>query len=85
MKPTLILAALLLSANAMAAAPHAANHGHHAGPANGQFGHATSSASTSAAQSGNGGRASLVDDYQPWPQAEMAQFAKPTFTPYDGK
>lgn len=35
--------------------------------------------------SGAGGRASLVDGYQPWPQSEMQQFAKPRFIPYAGE
>ena len=26
-----------------------------------------------------------IDEYQPFPQAQMKQYAKPKFTPYDGK
>jgi len=38
-----------------------------------------------ASQSGsNGGRYSAFDQYQPWPQAEMKQYAKAKFTPYEG-
>jgi hypothetical protein len=55
-----------------------ADHGHHA------VAHAAPS-TASDPQSGNGGRASLVDDYQPWPEAEMRRFQKPKFVPYAGE
>lgn len=31
-----------------------------------------------------GGRYTLGDEYQPWPQAEMQRYAKPKFVPYSG-
>ncbi|SIO58318.1 hypothetical protein [Paraburkholderia phenazinium] len=64
----------------------------HASVARGQAGrHGASLGSTAhaaAATSGAAaapGRVSLVEGYQPWPQAEMQQFAKPKFVPYDGR
>ena len=27
----------------------------------------------------------MGDEYQPWPQEQMKQYAKPKFMPYDGK
>ncbi len=47
---------------------------------------AASSGPSGASQSGaNGGRYSAFDQYQPWPQAEMKQYAKAKFTPYTGE
>lgn len=43
--------------------------------------HGTAGASQSGA---NGGRYSAFDNYQPWPQAEMKQYAKAKFTTYEG-
>ncbi|MGF6764025.1 hypothetical protein P3T24_004356 [Paraburkholderia sp. GAS33] len=64
----------------------------HASVARGQAGHhgasLGSTAHTAVTTSGSAaapGRGSLVDDYQPWPQAEMQKFAKPKFVPYDGR
>lgn len=52
---------------------------------------AAASHASASAQSGQGGsywtpaqNASLVDAYQPWPQAEMRQFQKPRWEPYLG-
>ena len=73
-----------------------AGHGHRAGVhagAGGSFGGASaggpSAAGASAAASGQGGvymadhyLEHQVDPYQPWPQAEMQQFAKPEFIPF---
>lgn len=79
MLKTIIIAALALSC----AAAQARNVGR---------GSAVGSAMGQSSSQGNGGRYgfadpqySLVDDYQPWPQAQMKQYAKPEFTPYDGK
>lgn len=36
-------------------------------------------------EAGSGGRYSLVDEYQPWPQAEMQRYAKAKFAPYVGE
>jgi hypothetical protein len=91
MKLSLLLTALLFSASALASTA-SANHGHHG---MGSLGSTASSASrgsaaAAAGQSGNGGRSSSApvyaeDAYQPWPQAEMQQFAKPKFVPYSGE
>lgn len=81
-------ASLGLIANYAHASTAAANGGHHGGGNSGAMGAAAGAfgGSTAAAgQSGNGGRYSLVDNYQPFPQAEMQQFQKPQFVPYAGK
>lgn len=89
MKLPLLLAALVFSAQAIASTA-SASYGHHGG-SHGAVGAAAASFGGSAnasAQSGNGGRASVVyaeDNYQPWPQAEMAKFQKPKFVPYTGE
>lgn len=80
----LIVAALCQPVHA---ATTSANHGHHGGGNKGALGASTSSStgsSSASGQSGQGGsywtpnpRASLVDEYQPWPQNEMRQFQKP--------
>jgi hypothetical protein len=85
---SILILALATSAHA---ATTSANHGHHGGGNNGAVGsavgtsQAAASGSTGAAQSGNGSRYAFEDNYQPWPQAEMAQFQKPHWTPYAGK
>lgn len=56
----------------------------HAYPRNVGRGSAVGAASSSASQ-GNGSRYSAVDEYQPWKQSEMQQYAKPKFEPYTGK
>lgn len=59
--------------------------------ASGNAAAAAAAASIGAApgQSGRGGSyaagsVSLVDGYQPWPEAEMRQFEKPRWVPYAG-
>lgn len=89
--------AVIMAVCAVAAhAQSSAQHGHRAGVsigARGALGHAAAASSgganasaNGAAQSGsNGGAyssASMMDNYQPWPQSEMQQFAKPCFVPY---
>jgi hypothetical protein len=56
----------------------------HAYPHNVGRGSAVGAASSGASQ-GNGGRYSMVDEYQPWKQEEMKQYQKKEWTPYDGK
>ncbi|PVX77150.1 hypothetical protein C7402_115209 [Paraburkholderia unamae] len=46
-------------------------------------GHA-SPGGTQGTQGSQGGRYSVVDGYQPWPQSEMRQYAKPRWEPYRG-
>lgn len=91
MKQLLAIIALLVVGHANASQV-GASHGNHGGggfgPSGGQAaaGQAASVGSKGAAQSGsNGGRYSMVDSYQPWPQSEMQQFAKPHFETYTGK
>jgi hypothetical protein len=67
-----IIAGLLLAAS-MHAYPHNVGRGSAVG------------AASSGASQGNGGRYSMVDEYQPWPQEEMKQYAKPKFEPYKGE
>lgn len=86
----MLLTVFLLAASVSSHASSAtANHGHHgygAGVSGGLKGAPSSAASVSTASaSQGGGHYSLVDDYQPWPQAEMQQFAKPRFVPYAGE
>lgn len=76
------LAAFLLTASVTAHASVARGQAGHHGASLGSTAHAAAATSGSAAAPGRG---SLVDDYQPWPQAEMQQFAKPKFVPYDGR
>ena len=68
---------VLLTLTAIAATSFARN-------AQGPGTHGQASASSSAG-SGQGRKYSLGDDYQPWPQAEMKQYAKPKFEPYGGR
>jgi hypothetical protein len=80
----ILLLALASSAHASNAS---ANQGHHGGGNNGAMGAAAGSfggQSAAVGQSGNGGRYSMVDQYQPWPESEMASFQKPHWTPYQG-
>jgi hypothetical protein len=85
----ILLLALASSAHASNAS---ANQGHHGGSMGavgasaGAFGGSTTGASagSNASQSGSGGRYSIVDNYQPWPESEMASFQKPHWTPYQG-
>lgn len=79
MLKTIIIAALALTC----AAAQARNVGR---------GSAVGSAMGQSSASGQGGRYgfadpnwSPVDEYQPWRQSEMKQYAKPHFTPYGGK
>ena len=91
MKHAIILGFLLaLSAHAEA---HAVGHGsavggHASGAAGGMQNGAAAAArgamgSTSA--QGSGGRYSMVDDFQPWQEESMQQYAKPKFEPYRGE
>lgn len=69
------------------AATASANQGHHSGGNHGAVGAAAGAfggGSSAAGQSGQGGRYMFEDNYQPWPQAEMAQFQKPRWVPYTG-
>lgn len=79
------LATLLL---ALAISAHASgpSRGPHGGIAAGMALQASRShASANAQSSGNGGSTrSVVDDFQPWPEAEMRQFQKPRFEVYKG-
>jgi hypothetical protein len=89
MKLSLLLTALLFSASALASTA-SANHGHHGMGSLGSTASSASRGTAAAGQSGNGGRSSSApvyaeDAYQPWPQAEMQQFAKPKFMPYSGE
>jgi hypothetical protein len=83
-----ILLALLLAATQAHASTARGEGGHH-GASLGSTARATSSVSsqsaTAASAQRSNGRYSLVDGYQPWPESEMAQFAKPKFVPFDGK
>jgi hypothetical protein len=82
-----ILGAAIFAAWDAHASNAQANHGHHSGPNAGALGCACNNApkgSAAGASGGNGGsygdwylKASPVDAYQPWPQAEMRQFQKP--------
>jgi hypothetical protein len=90
MKQLIAIIALLAATSAHASVV-GANHGNHSaaglGPAGGQ--HAAGQAGAisnagTAGQSGNGGSYSMVDNYQPWPQSEMAQFQKKEFVVYTG-
>lgn len=77
------LACACMHANAESALGGQARGGHRGGPAIG--GHANSQA---ASQNGsNAGRYTMFpeDNYQPWPQEEMKQFAKPEWHPYNGE
>lgn len=81
--------ALFLAHSCAYASNASANGGHHGGGNNGAVGAAAGafggSSSAAAGQGGNGGRYSVVDNYQPWPQSEMKKFQKAEFTPYAGK
>lgn len=84
-KHTLAVLALACAANA-----HAGNVGGNMGVGHGMrsgpHGNTSANAGAAASQSGaNGGRYSAFDQYQPWPQAEMQQYAKPAFHIYEGK
>lgn len=91
MKHSIIFGLLLaVSINAQA---HAVGHGSAVGGAtsgaaggmrNGIGASLGSSGATHGA-AGSGGRYSLVDEYQPWPQEEMKRFAKAKFAPYAGE
>jgi hypothetical protein len=60
--------------------------GHGARAGIGAHGNASNGNAIGASQSGaNGGRYSAFDNYQPWLQAEMQQYAKAKFTPYTGE
>ena len=86
MKSLLLAVTLLIAANAHASAVARGDHGHHAGAANNGASLSGISATSAVSSSvGSNGRYSLVDEYQPWPQSEMQQFAKARWTPYDGK
>ena len=87
-----IIFGLLLAAS-MHAQAHAVGHGSSVGGAtsgaaggmrNG-IGASLGSSGASHGAAGSGGRYSLVDEYQPWPQAEMQRFAKAKFAPYAGE
>jgi hypothetical protein len=84
---TLLIALLLITTQAHASAVARGEHGHHGATLGSSASHAaaTGMVGAPAAQSGNGSRYSLVDEYQPWPQAEMAQFQKPHWTSYTGE
>jgi hypothetical protein len=45
----------------------------------------TGSASQAGMAGNQGGRYTMGDEFQPWPQREMQQFAKPRFEPYRGE
>ncbi|MBB5509544.1 hypothetical protein [Paraburkholderia atlantica] len=87
---------LLASISAHAQAVASANQGHHGGSNHGALGASagafgSSSGSANSGANGQGGsywspdlNSDPVDAYQPWPQREMAKFAKPTWTPYRG-
>ena len=48
-------------------------------------GHGYGGQAVGASSSGSqGGRYTLGDQFQPWPQDEMQQYAKPRFEPYRG-
>lgn len=81
---TLFLA-LLLAASQAHASTARGEAGHH-GASLGSTAHTSSSVAATGAQAAQGGgRYSMVDAYQPWPESEMAQYAKPHFVPFDGK
>jgi hypothetical protein len=47
---------------------------------------AAANAGSIGAQGQGGNRPyTLGDEFQPWPQADMQQYAKPRWVPYDGK
>lgn len=71
-----IIFGLLLAAS-MHAYPHNVGRGSAVGRSQG--------AAAAGASQGNGGRYSMVDEYQPWKQEEMKQYQKKEWTPYDGK
>ena len=84
---TLLLTFFLIATQAHASVARG-EHGHHGatlGSTASAHAAATGMVGAPAAQSGNGSRYSMVDDFQPWPQAEMAQFQKPKFIPYAGE
>jgi hypothetical protein len=72
-----------------------ASHGNHGpsgfGPAGGQsaVGQASNAASvgsaSASASGGEGGRYSMVDNYQPWDEASMRQFEKKQWVAYTGE
>ena len=77
---------MLVSAVAHAQSVGGNSYGGHGARAGVGAGAGASNGSGGASQSGsNGGRYSAFDQYQPWPQAEMKQYAKAKFTPYEGK
>jgi hypothetical protein len=92
----LVLASLVVATSAHATSVGGGKHGNHSGyglgPGSTAAGEAAAArgwgagANVGATQSGsNGGRYSMVDNYQPWPEDEMRQFQKPAFVPYTGK
>lgn len=97
MKQLIAIVALLVTTSAYAV-NDGGKHGNHGqagmGPAGGQAaaGQASNSSTSGAfggvagagQAGGNGGSYSFADNYQPWPQSEMKQFAKPAFIPYNG-
>jgi hypothetical protein len=94
MKHLLVVCALLAATSANAASIGGGKHGNHSGagfgPAGGQHASGQEAAagvgSVGAGQTGgNGGQYSFADNYQPWPQSGMEQFAKPAFVPYTGE
>lgn len=70
MKRIALIAALALTCNLAQA--HAVGRGSATGAA-------------SSGSQGNGSSYTLGDEYSPWPQAEMKQYAKPKFEPYRGE
>lgn len=72
-----IIFGLLLAASMHAEARNAQGPGTHGQPG---IGH-----SSAASTGGQGGKYTLGDEFQPWPQAEMQQYAKPTFEAYKGE
>lgn len=44
-----------------------------------------SAVGSASSASGQGSKYTLGDEYQPWPQAEMRQYAKEKFVPYNPK
>jgi hypothetical protein len=84
---SLLFAALLALATQAHASTASANQGHHGGANSGALGCScgASHGTAAAGQSGNGGRYSMVDQYQPWPESEMRNFEKSKFVPYSGE
>ena len=90
MKTAIAVSLLSLTINAHAGSNAQGPHGGIAAAR----GIAASRAASQASHGGQNGRggsywtpaqnASLVDAYQPWPQSEMASFAKPKWEPYAG-